>query len=75
MIILMNKKAERNQINLVMETLKKQNLIPIYIEKENAISTIKTNLSVDISSQLIMNLPGIERVIESAMTGHSRIVN
>ena len=43
MIILMNKQAERNQINLVMETLKKQNLIPIYIEKENAISTIKTN--------------------------------
>ncbi len=75
MIILMNKKAEKAQVNLVMDTLKKQNLIPIYIEKENAISTIKTNLSVDVSSQLIMNLPGIERVIESSMTGHSKIVN
>ena len=75
MIILMNQKAEKSQINLVMETLSKQNLVPIYIEKEHAISTIQTNFSVDISPQLIKTLPGIEKIIESSVNTTTRIVN
>jgi hypothetical protein len=73
MIILMNKNANKEQVNLLVETLERQNLLPIYIKKENAISALPMKNSVDISSRLIMNLPGIEKIID--YSSDSKMVN
>ncbi len=73
MIILMSKTANREQVNLLVETLEKQNMLPIYIEKEHAVSALQMKNSVDISSRLIMNLPGIDKIID--YSAESKIVN
>ena len=73
MIILMNKNAKKEQINLLVETLENQNLLPIYIKNENAISALQMKNSVDISTNLIMNLPGIDRIVN--YSNESKMVN
>ena len=72
MIILMNKGAKKEQVNLVVSTLRSQDMLPIYIKNENAISVLPTKKSVDISTHLLMNLPGIDRII---VLSESKIVN
>ncbi|GEM_PF-5523869 len=75
MIILMNREAKKNDIDLVLETLEKQNYIPFYIKNENAISSIETPKSVDLSLDLIKNLPGIDKIFDFGIGNRLRLVN
>jgi hypothetical protein len=72
MIILMNKGAKKEQISLVLNTLESQDILPIYIKAENAISALPMKQSVDISAHLLKNLPGIEKII---IPSEGKIVN
>jgi hypothetical protein len=69
MIILMNKKAKPEQIDLVVETLKGSlNAVPIYVEREHAISVLPLKEDVTLSSKLLTNLPGIEKIIDNELS-------
>ncbi len=75
MIILLNNKAKKEQIDLILETLDKQNLSAFHIPNENAIAIIENNLSVEVSPELIKTLPGIDRVLVDYNMNSGKIVN
>ena len=64
MVILMNKKADKNQIATILKTLENEHKSPVYIEKENAISVLSILQSSELSLNLLQNLPGINKIVE-----------
>jgi hypothetical protein len=64
MVILMDKKADKNQINTILKTLENEHKLPVYIENENAISVLSILKSSDLSLNLLKNLPGINKIVE-----------
>jgi hypothetical protein len=75
MIILLNNKAKKEQVDLILETLDKQNLSAFYIPNENAIAIIETKLSVAVSPELIKTLPGVEKILLGYNANNRKIVN
>ncbi len=75
MIILLNNKAKKEQVDLILETLDRQNLSAFYIPNENAIAIIETNLSVEVSPELIKTLPGVEKILVDYNMTNRKIVN
>ena len=75
MIILLNKGAKKEQVELILETVEKQNLSAFYIPNENAIAIIETNLSVQVSPELIKVLPGVKKILTDYNLNNNRMVN
>ncbi len=63
MIILVKKNAKKDEVSQLLNLIESHYAIPVYIEKENAISILNDNLKVEISPKILTTIPCVEKIV------------